>query len=279
MTDITAIVEKDILEALESDQLELPTLPEVALSVREVADDPYASVSDLAQVIGSDAAISARIIKVCNSPLLRANQTVENLNMAVNRLGMKYSADLATGLAMSQMFQATSDVVDSCMRDSWTRSKEVAGICLTLAQGMPSLRIAPAQAMLAGLTHRIGVLPILRFAEDHPDILADSISLEAVIEKLHPSLGHRIMTTWDFSDELCQVPLEHLNFERNSDTADLVDLVMVANLQSYAGSHHPYTQLDWSQIPAFAKLGLDPDTEEEEEDLSENMKAALALLD
>ena len=49
-------------------------------------------------------------------------------------------------------------------------------------------------------------------------------------------------------------------------------------LQSLAGTQHPYTQLDWTQIPSFARLGLNPAGDEEEEDLSAEMEAAMALL-
>ena len=40
---------------------------------------------------------------------------------------------------------------------------------------------------------------------------------------------------------------------------DFVDVVIVANLQSHIGSDHPLASADWSQIPAFAKLGLSHD--------------------
>lgn len=276
MSNLIQTVEREILTAIEKDKLVLPTLPEVALRVREVAQDENSSVGDLTRVISNDAAISARIIKVCNSPLLRASQPVENLQMAINRLGMGYSADLATGLAMEQMFQATSDLVDTRMRQVWEHSTEVAGICHVLAQSVP--RLSPAQATLAGLTHKIGVLPILSFAEDHDDLLSDSFTLDEVIEKLHCKLGNMILKAWDFSADLCAVPAEYLNFERRSKQPDFVDIVMVANLQCYAGTSHPYTEMDWSEIPAFAQLGVDPTQTDDDEDLSENMQAALALL-
>ena len=277
MANLIETVEKDIITALETDQLVLPTLPEAALQIREVAQDEESSVPDLTNVIGRDAAISARIIKVCNSPLLRAPQPVENLQMAINRLGMSYSADLAVGLAMQHMFQATSDLIDTRMREVWALSTEIAGICHMLAQSFT--RISPAQAMLAGLTHRIGVLPILRFAEENDHLLSDGFTLDEIIEKLHPRLGGIILKAWDFSPELCAVPAEYLNFERQSERADLVDIVTVANLQNLAETNHPHTQLDWSTIPAFAQLGIDPlQDEEDEEDLSANMEAALGML-
>jgi len=58
-----------------------------------------------------------------------------------------------------------------------------------------------------------------------------------------------------------------------------VDIVQVATLQSYLGTTHPYTQLDWSQISAFDKLGLNPDTLlRDDEDLSAAMDAAMSML-
>ena len=63
-------------------------------------------------MIGNDAALTARIFKVVNSPLLRTNKEITDLQMAIGRLGINYTCNLATGLAMEQMFQATSDVID-----------------------------------------------------------------------------------------------------------------------------------------------------------------------
>ena len=79
MSQIAERVRQDIITAIKTDQLVLPTLPEVALKVREVADDPNSDIEKLANVIGGDAALSARIIRVANSPLLRASRAIEDL--------------------------------------------------------------------------------------------------------------------------------------------------------------------------------------------------------
>ena len=63
------ITKESILADLENDRLTLPTLPEVAIKVRETIDDDGASISDIAQIIETDAALSARIIQVANSAL------------------------------------------------------------------------------------------------------------------------------------------------------------------------------------------------------------------
>ena len=277
MTSLAEKVQQELIQAIENDELVLPTLPEVALKVREAAEDPNVGIADLAKVIGNDAALTARIIKVVNSPLLRTSKEITDLSMAINRLGINYTCNLATGLAMEQMFQATSNVVDKKMREVWNKSTEIAGICHVLCKHYT--RLLPDQATLAGLVHQIGALPILTYAEDHNELLSDSISLNHVIEQIHPIIGDKILRTWDFPEPIACIPSQFLDFQRNSAKVDYVDIVQVAMLQSYLGSEHPYTKLDWSTIPAFAKLGLDPNVDmKEDEDLSDAMEAAMSML-
>jgi HD-like signal output (HDOD) protein len=277
MSKLAEKVQKELIQAIDNDELVLPTLPEVALKVREAAENPDIGIPQLSKVIGNDAALTARIIKVVNSPLLRTNKEITDLQMAVARLGINYTCNLATGLAMEQMFQATSDVVDRKMREVWNKSTEIAGICHVLCKHYT--RLLPDQATLAGLVHQIGVLPILTYAEEHSELLADSISLNHVIEQIHPIIGDKILRTWEFPELIAMVPSQYLDFTRDSAKVDYVDIVQVATLQSYLGSEHPYTQLDWSQIPAFRKLGLDPSQNlNEDEDLSAAMEAAMSML-
>ena len=259
MSQLAEKVSQDIITALEADRLVLPTLPEVALRVREVAEDPDASINEMGKVIGSDAALTARLIKVANSPLLRGSKEITDLKMALSRLGIEYTCNIATGLAMSQMFQATTDLVDKRMRDVWTRSSEIAGICHVLCKHRTKLR--PDQATLAGLVHQIGVLPILTYAEENPELMRDSFTLDTVIEKLNGPLGDRILKRWDFPEQLIHIPTQHMDFSRNIKDADYADIVTVAMLQSYMGSNHPLAKIDYSTVTSFARLGLDSDME------------------
>ena len=64
-------------------------------------------------LIGRDTALSARLIKVVNSPLLRATQEVTDLHTAITRLGTNYSSNLAIGLVMEQIFHARLET-DTC---------------------------------------------------------------------------------------------------------------------------------------------------------------------
>lgn len=71
MSELAEKVQRDLVEAIDNDDAVLPTLPEVALQIRKAAEDPEVSISALSKVIGRDTALSARLIKVVNSPLLR----------------------------------------------------------------------------------------------------------------------------------------------------------------------------------------------------------------
>lgn len=247
-----------LLEDLENDKLVLPTLPEVALKVRDTLEDDNSSMADVAKIISSDAALAARMIQVSNSPLLRATRNIESVEAAVARMGSNMIRNLVTSMVMEQMFQATSDVTDKRLRKIWEHSTEVAAISHALTRQCTKLE--PEQAMLAGLIHDIGALPILTRAEDYPDLLSDPDSLDRIIRSTHTTIGGEILRKWNFPDELIAVAEEHENLNRDLEKeADYVDVVIVANLQSLIGTDHQHTSKDWTNIPAFEKLGLQPD--------------------
>lgn len=243
---------------LEKDKLVLPTLPEVALRVRETLEDRDSSMADVGRVITSDAALSARLIQVANSPLLRAARTIESVEAAVTRMGADMTRNLVTSIAMEQMFQATSDATDKRLRDLWEHSTQVAALCHALAAQFTKLK--PDQALLAGLVHDIGALPIITMAEDIPELLADTNFLDNIIQKAHTTIGEAILQKWNFSPELIAVAAEHEDIHReHAGAADYVDVVVVANLESYLGSQHSHANVDLHTVPAFGKLGLEPE--------------------
>lgn len=277
MSNLAQQVKDDIVAQIKNDELVLPTLPEIALRVREVAEDTNATIPQLSQIIAQDPALSARIIKVTNSPLIRASNPVTDLGTAISRLGIDFTSNLAVGLAMEQMFQATHDIIDKRMRECWARAMEIAASAQVLARHFTKLQ--PDQAMLAGLVHQIGMLPILAYAENHSDLLHDSFSLELVLEKLHPSLGSYILRSWEFSPALVNVPKEYLNLQHQADSADYCDLVQVATLQSYDGSDHPLARINRSELGSYQRLGLDADEEITQwQELNEEAEATQAAL-
>ncbi|MEH6343492.1 MAG: HDOD domain-containing protein [Bermanella sp.] len=259
MASLLETVARDLIDQIKQDTLVLPSLPEVCLRVRDVAEDVEATIPQLAALISQDTGLSARIIKVANSPLVRVSSEVTDLTTAISRLGMNFTSNLAMGLAMEQMFQATSDAVDKRMRKIWSQSSEIASICHVLATHYTQLH--PDQAMLAGLIHKIGALPVLTYAQDHNTLLNDGLALDKLIDKLHPVIGNHIVKAWKFPSAIQNVPSQYLKFEREVETVDYADLVTVAVLQSHANTNHPYAKLDYSQVGAFERVGISADIE------------------
>ena len=246
---------KDLINELEAGTLVLPSLPEVALKVRDTVDDVNASTKDLAKVIGTDAALSARLIQIANSPLLRGAKKIESVDMAVTRMGRIMVKNCVNSILVQQMFQPTTDVTDKLFREFWEHSTAVAAISQALAS---FAKQKPDQAMLAGLVHDIGALPIIKRAEEVRELLKDEALLRDVIAELHTRIGTTLLTKWDFPAEIVAVARGHEDIKRNKgDAPDLVDVVIAANLQSYFGKSHPHAQVPWSEVPAFARLGID----------------------
>ncbi len=251
-----------IIDDLENDRLPLPTLPEVAIRVRETADDENASITDVAKIIETDAALSARIVQVGNSALYRGINPAETVQAAAMRMGLDTVRTLATSLVMKQLFQATHPVVDQYLRKAWKQSTDVAALSAMIAKSSTTLE--SDSALLAGLTHSIGLSPILVKAESDPEVLNNPETLEHLLYEIYPVVGSRILENWGFSEALVKVPSEHLKIDRDGDNgkADYVDIVQVALLQTLDDPFHPLADIDHSQVSAFERLGMQADLEE-----------------
>jgi HD-like signal output (HDOD) protein len=262
---------------LDANRLILPTLPDIALKVRDSVAKGDTSAQELADMIVTDAALSARLIQVANSPLYRGANEIKNIQMAVSRLGNSTIRTLITSLVMQQMFKPSTPLLEQYFRGIWEQSVNVSAISRALASFVPQLN--SDEAMLAGLIHPIGKLPILTLVEKIPEFKDSPSRLEKLLEKAHPHVGKIIMDTWSFPAEIKQVASEYVDFQRDHDgPADYVDLVQVAFLQSIVGTDHPASRVDWASVPAFAKLGLQSDTEILEiEGVSEEIELAQSM--
>ncbi|MEW8030185.1 MAG: HDOD domain-containing protein [Candidatus Thiodiazotropha sp.] len=245
-------------DAIDKNRITLPTLPEVALKVRDAVEREQSSANQIADIIASDAALSARLLQVANSPLYRGRMTIDNLQMAVARLGVRLVRSLVVSLIMQQIFQATSDLLDAKFRQVWEESVQIAALSRVLAANTDHLD--KEQAMLAGLIHNIGALPILAFAESHDELLEDAAELDRVIDALSPQIGQRILEMWDFPESLIRVPANFLNLDYTSEgDIDYVDIVLVARLEAQMNGDGSVDTSTLSQIPAFIKVGLEPE--------------------
>jgi len=195
-----------LMEKIKQDALVLPTLPEVALKVRQAADDPEVNLNHMSNIIAQDPALALGMIKVANSALLGRSVKVETVSQAVTRIGLTQIKSIATAMAMEQIFVSKNDIVSMYMKKSWQKTIDIASVAISLMgvylKDNKHTPLSLDTITLAALVHNIGVLPILTEAEQHPEVFANPTFLQQAIIKLAGEIGGSITRTWGFSDEL-----------------------------------------------------------------------------
>jgi len=195
-----------LMEKIRQDALVLPTLPEVALKVRQAADDPDINLGYMSDILGQDPALALGMIKVANSALLGRSVKVETVSQAVTRIGLRRIKSISTAMALEQVFVSENDVVAQYMKKSWHKTIEIASVAISLMsfylKDNKHTSLSIDTITLASLIHNIGVLPILTEAEQHPDIFANPTFLQQAIIKLSGKIGGSITRAWGFSEEL-----------------------------------------------------------------------------
>ncbi|RME35925.1 MAG: HDOD domain-containing protein [Gammaproteobacteria bacterium] len=262
----------EIHQAIADESLVLPTLPDVAMRVREAVASDDVTAKKLSDIVAQDPAMTARLLQVANSPLYRGAVPFENLQSAIMRMGFGTVQSLVTSLAMQQLFQPRKQMLAQMMREIWEQSVSVAAMARALVAFAP--RLNPELAMLAGLIHQIGALPLLMYAEERTDSLEEEPFRELVRE-LHPLVGGLIARAWELPEPVQPVPMHYVDFTRQIDgEADYVDLVQVAFLQNGGEAGVPL-----SEVTAYGRLGLNADTEElEAEEVRETAEQARQAL-
>lgn len=244
---------QQIIADIESDSLVLPTLPDIAFKIQDLIDDPNVSAEQIVLVLAGDPFISAQLIKAANSAAFADKRPVENVRGAVSRLGYRQLRNLVMMITMNKMFYARNPVINKYMKAAWQHSREVAAISYVLALRQPHL--SPDQAMLAGLVHNIGVLPLCLHVEKNQLQIAED-SLEELIRKCSGTIGTKLLQKWHFPQDLIGVVEEHEQLHRDSSNmprADYADIISIANLQE---DRARAKVIAWNQIAAVNRLGL-----------------------
>lgn len=256
-TTITEFTDS-LLQNLEENSLKLPILPDVALKVHSMLDNPKSTVPDIAKALSMDAAISARVIQVANSPMFRGRDPIEDLSTAILRMGHSLVRSLVTVMLVEQAHHPKSPFLRERVSRLWKHNTQVAALSYILARNYTSLK--PDEAMLAGLLHDIGVLPVLEHAMHFPDLIENIELLDQAIRETHTIVGKRILESWKFPPAFITVAAEHENLTRESSIMpELIDVVMVANLHSTVPVCGPRPKIKWGEISAFKTLGLTPE--------------------
>ncbi len=243
----------DCYKYMQSDKLALPTIPDVSFKIRRAINDDKANNSKIARVVQIDPSITARLIQISNSPLYRGRRKIESCPEALTRLGLKAAQSIITAFSMKAVFNAKSPIIRKKMQDLWAHSSHVASISAVFAHKTPGFD--PDRAMLAGLIHDIGIVPILTYADKQPDILKNPRDLVETVKKLRTEIGVQIIRKWDFPADFEDVIIHAEDwYRKGSDTPDYSDIVMIAQLHSFIGKIDIKKMPKIDQLPAYKKL-------------------------
>ena len=153
MTEPGASIIPAFLAAIACGDFTVPVYPAAAMRLRKLmAGDKY-SVTEVCDVVASDPALAATILRLANSPLFRPDGApINTLGRAVHRIGMRSLGALATAAGVGTQACARGPLVDLKFA-VWRRSITAALICQKLA---PARGLDPEEAFLAGLLYGFG---------------------------------------------------------------------------------------------------------------------------
>jgi HD-like signal output (HDOD) protein len=186
---------------------EVPPLRQAAVQLLQLAGDPAASMTQIANLLRTDPVLTIGLLRVANSPLFAARQEIADVRQAVIYLGL----DLVRSLAVTA---ATRGLIGSRPNPLglpfWRHSLATALTCRKMC-GLTS--ISPEYAHTAGLLHDVGQLGLIHLFPDygrtvdaavqHGESLTDAEARAFGID--HCQAGRLLLSQWRLPVELQNV--------------------------------------------------------------------------
>ncbi|HFB52387.1 MAG TPA: HDOD domain-containing protein [Anaerolineae bacterium] len=196
----------------------LPSLPQTTLQALQMLDDPDYEIQKLAQVIGMDQTLSARLLQWANSPFYGLRYKVSTIEKAIMALGTVEVRDLLLTVSVSEMLNRKMPGYGMERSALWYHSIAVASGAKWLAR-LNKYRRAD-RVFIAGLLHDIGKLVLdellLHETEWQREWLAmqqqgaSFIELERWLTGMdHAQLGGRIAEEWQLPAVLVEAIRYH----------------------------------------------------------------------
>ncbi|MBC7978648.1 MAG: HDOD domain-containing protein [Myxococcales bacterium] len=255
----------------------LPTLPVVALRIGEVVHSKNASVQQVADVLRSDPATSAKLLRLVNSPYFGIPGGVSDVARAIPFIGFNTLYQLVLSITVFDTLRI--GVVGIDPRGLWTHSLTVATAARELAQ---EVRFNdPGACFTAGLLHDMGKIALAKLSPDKliatvETMRSDGVSQE-VAEKQHGVMPHdrvgsRLARLWKFPAGLV-TPIEQHHTVHRTEVRERLGPHLRTITEIVAAADH----LSLACQAAFEHVTFEEDGERDAAELfSRNGLAALA---
>jgi len=199
-------VSDEIIERLRQCK-NLPSLPKAAMDIIEVAQQPEIDMGMVADAVGKDPAIAAKVMRIANSVLYARRQKSSNLRQALITLGL--NATLTLALSFTLVNKLRKDPTKGFdFNQFWKRSIVAASWSRMLANELDM--VGAEEVFLVSLLQDIGMLAIDRVAPDvyenvnpfdmpHSDLAAIEVRRMAAD---HSEVGAWLLAEWNMPQVL-----------------------------------------------------------------------------
>jgi putative nucleotidyltransferase with HDIG domain len=229
MTDIKAIIsEIEILKPI----------PPVATQILVLAEDINSSLSEIADLIIHDPAITANVLRLCNSAYFALPRRVESVYDAITLLGLDQVVDLVLMNSLSCNFRQAKDGYGLGEGELWRHAVLSAHIAKMLVE-YAKVPTTKHLVFTAALVKDIGKLILGRFVAfsfEKINILVQSYGYcfneaeKEIIGMSHEELGARIARKWRFSEKLIYIIRHHHLSDDSSKDDSETSLVYLADI-------------------------------------------------
>lgn len=192
----------------------IPAFPETTRKVLDICNKPESSMSQVAQEIEKDPALTADILKMVNSATFTAATRVKSLSAALPRLGIKNIKQVTLASASLNTLKENFSINP----EFWEHSFKCGFYSRKIAEIL-HLRVEKETVYLGGLLHDLGKI-ILRSIDptgfdeiEHIKIdknrMTNSILEEVNLGISHEQIGALVAENWGFSNELVDMIQNH----------------------------------------------------------------------
>lgn len=206
------------LEEFIRDASRLPVMPKATLRLLEVLDGADSAAQDIAEIVATDSALAARLLKLANSPFYGQRGRIASVSKAVVILGAKTIRSLALTLWTHTLRGKARDVEELQLMNALLMHGLAAGVTARLLVGKVD-RARAEDAFMAGLLHDIGRVGLVsQLGVAYRDVVLDPARRDglplyaqetAAFGFDHRALGARLMTSWSLPPFLALVAIRH----------------------------------------------------------------------